>query len=281
MSGWEDIYTVLRHTPSLTTLMLGEHTSPSFLAVLSSSCATTMTYLTLEPTPQAMPGLVYISDLHNLTTIDLYAPQSVFQSSYGILPWSLPCLRELYWETAPEDGTVTAHFLTQCRLPAISRIDIRTSMLAVSAPHALLQTLQNHPNITHCGCRVQESGYEIIYPALSDNIRSVTVYSPRPSLIEFLSSKISTLWLVCVDVDEDIGYIYHTLDAVLRAQRQDIVIHITFRQRDPSFEWKSATPNTEDLPVGRDKLVRKLLWYAFEGLDIRDDNDDRIKDLLP
>jgi hypothetical protein len=240
-----------------------------------------MTYLALEPTPQAMPGLVYISDLHNLTTIDLYAPQSVFQSSYGILPWSLPCLRELYWETAPEDGTDTAQFLTQCRLPAISRIVIRTFMLAVSTPHALLQTLRNYPNITHCACWVQESGYEIIYPALSDNIRGVTVYSPRPSVIEFLSSRISSLWLVCINADEDIGHIYHTLDAVLRARRQDIVIHFSFGKHQPSFEWKSATPDMEDLPVERDKLVGRLLWYAFEGLDIRDNNNDRIKDCLP
>jgi hypothetical protein len=230
-----------------------------------------------------MPGLTFISDLHNLRSLLVITPTTIFHQSYDILPWSLPKLTHLVWETAPEESTESATFIFQCHLPSISDFKFRTIMAKDLAAIALVLLLKNYPNIETFGVHIEETGYETLFSSLPTTISQLWVYSLIPSLIQTLPQRIKHLRLICMDGLADMPHIYDTLGEIQKSGRLDISIHFTFKQH--YFEWKTVSPDIEQIAlipgVDHGELVRRLLWYSIQGLEIRDDNGKTIKECLP
>jgi hypothetical protein len=275
----DGVYIVIRHSRLLAGIDLGNCSSPSLLAILTTLCSATLTYAHMSLSPRAMPSLTYIAELQNLRTLILAAPGTIFNKGYGIRPWSLPNLQCLVWATAHEQSPCSTLFLSQCQFPSLVVFRFRTPVTDQPAANALIILLKALPKLQKLGINAREVTHAVLLASLPSQIEELSVMSPTSSLVTFLPSFINQLVFFCVDVEPDMQNIYSTLDKILEMKRMDIIISIAFWVH--AFRWNSISPDTEDLPVDRGELVRKLVWYSMQGLEIRDDDGKTIKECLP
>jgi hypothetical protein len=275
----DGVYIVIRHSRLFAGIDLGNCSSPSLLAILTMLCSATLTYAHMSLSPRAMPSLTYIAELQNLRTLFLAAPKTVFKKGYGIRPWSLPNLQCLVWDTAHEQSPYSPIFLSQCQLPGLVVLRLRTPVMDQPAANALIVLLKALPKLQKLGINALEITYAVLLASLPTQTEELSVMSPASSIVTFLPSFIHQLRVVCVNGEPDMQNIYGTLDKILEMKRMDITIPIAFWVH--IFRWNSTSSDTEDLPVNRGELVRRLVWYSMQGLEIRDEDGKTIKECLP
>jgi hypothetical protein len=270
---------VLRHAIALTKVELGQHTSPTFLCILSTSSSATILYLKIALTNEAMNGLTYVSDMKQLRTLNFRGHRAWFKWTYDILHWSLPHLHTLIWDTRIEEASARSiKFISKCKLPCLNNLSIKTKTTAKDTADALLVLLIKHCALTQLVLNLEEEQYAKLFAVIPASINRFGIVSPRKSIIDHIAPTIHELALIYAE-KADMQPIYDVLNALSEAKRFDVQIYLTFK--DTPFYWITPDSYNEDLPVKRGELLPKLLWYAAQGLQIRDDNNQTIKECFP
>jgi hypothetical protein len=255
-----DALEILLQATQLTSVVLFDVPSPTFLSGLGTTCGQVLTSLIVGVcSADMMTSLIYIGDLTSLQTLEI-AISVPTRWPHGAQPWRFPSIFCLNIEPELEQIKHSKRveclglmdFICRSDLPLLTQFCLNLSTHTRTEQIGLCRFLNLHPEITHLDIFLEQKQWKAVAP----HIRAAK--------------------LIPLPVHSG------TLLALLRHRGN--VTRVQVDQLGAAFSWVANTSLNGDIPVREAQLIAGMLKYAAllkqKGVQLLDKDGTSVDDLM-
>jgi hypothetical protein len=230
-------------------------------AALAAACQTSqdsLWYLSIRVDRTFAPDLLETNALRYLAVLIVESDAFVWPASLPAL--DLQSLKRLRWDGDPDDSSADVRFISRCRFPALTTLELCAHGLTPYARMLLRGIVQRQGRLMMLGINLEHTeDYDGLLPAVSSRQLSV-LGAPVPGLLRPLPTTVSTLTIQFTSHRRDEDALYNFLNklhnpAVRKGIRQVCIM------QDPTgrpFLWKNSDVNAMD----QLKFVGRMIAYS-------------------